>query len=284
MSENLIAYIPTLNQRHLNWFFSHRGSDLFLVTQPMAEKILPRLKRNMASLPTEMVAEMIESKHLLRKVWFFDAWDPPEFRSPTWNNWILPDEDVSHLLADEYLLPAGCSVRFEPIWARWDMQAVLAEQPVISDLEISLEEFDRKILQEAAELSRHSPDWWRQVGATLLDRNGKVLARAYNTHMPNEYETYIFGDPAINRDAGQKGKSCARHAEVGVIAECAKHGLAVEGGSIYVTTFPCESCAAMIVDSGIREVYFSEGYSSLNSLDIFRSRNVKLIQVKNPDA
>jgi deoxycytidylate deaminase len=160
------------------------------------------------------------------------------------------------------------------------MQAVLAEQPIIPDVEISVDELDRELIGRAQVASERSPDWWRRVGALVTDAGDNPLFVAYNTHMPNEYETYIFGDPAINRDAGQAGKSCALHAEDAVLADCARYGKAVDGGKIYVTTFPCEGCARKIARSGIRSVYFREGYSSLNALDDFRTYGVRIVQVK----
>jgi len=288
MSENLIAYIPTLNQRHIDWLKSHPGSDLYLISQEDAEALLPRLKRNMAALPTEMIARFLEQEKAalgLRRVWIFaPEWQEPDLRSVVWKRWVAADEDISHLVAEKHLLPAGCDVSFEMTWARYDMQAVLARQEPIPDAEITSDELALVILKDLQTLSERSPDWWRRVAAAAVNRQGRKLAVAYNMHMPNEYETYAFGDPAINREAGQTGKSCACHAEMGVIAECARQGYVLDGGKIYVTTFPCEVCAGIIARAGVKEVYFLEGYSSLNALDVFRTSKVKLIQVKEAPA
>ena len=103
---NLIAYIPTLNQRHLEWFGRHPGSDLFLISQTEAENLLPRLARNMAALPTEMVARMISLEGLVRQVRvFFLGWEDCDLdlSSSVWQTWILPDEDISHIFAKKYL-------------------------------------------------------------------------------------------------------------------------------------------------------------------------------------
>jgi dCMP deaminase len=281
MSANLIAYIPTLNARHLDWLARHKESDLLLVSQEEAEGLLPRLARNMAAVPTSIVLRTIEAERLVRAVWPFGSEiSDVDLSSDTWNHWVLPDEDISHLVADKYLVPAGCKVTYEMIWARWDMKAVFSEQPVMPDVEISVDELDREFINRAQVASERSPDWWRRVGAFVADADGNPLAIAYNTHMPNEYETYIFSDPAINRDAGQAGKSIALHAEDGAITDCARYGRAVDGGKIYVTTFPCKPCAGKIVRSGIRTVYFREGYSTLDAISDFHTHGVKVVQVK----
>jgi dCMP deaminase len=284
MSENLIAYIPTLNQRHLDWFKKHPDSRLFLITEKMAGALLPRLHRNMAALPSYMVAKMIEAAGVVQSVMLFDPEDDdPQLNhsSGIWHNWIVADEDISRLVSEKYLVPANCSVVYESIWARWDMQAVHQSQPVIADVDISADEFDVDIMKKLRILSDQSPDWWRRVAAGIVNADGRVIATAYNTHMPNEYETYIFGDPALNRDAGEKGKSCVIHAEQAAIIDCARLGFALLGAKIYVTTFPCEMCAREIAHSGIREVYFAEGYSSLNAQEVLRSRGVRIVQVKH---
>lgn len=286
MGKNLIAYIPTVNKRHKKWLDKHSGlyTNLFLISQQDAEKLLQRLERNEAALPTEIVVTMLRAHftQIGRIAMFSEAWvgTTVDFKHPDYKHWILADEDVSELFAEKYLLPAGCSVEYENIWARYDMKAVIAQQPVIPDVKISTDEEDRFIMMDLASRAQKSPDWWRQIAAGALAEDGSPLACAYNTHLPNEYETYIFGDPAINRDAGQKGKSCALHSELAVIAQCAKNGLKLAGGTMFVTTFPCEGCAMAMVEAGVKELVFYEGYSSLNAYDILHNRRVKIVQLK----
>lgn len=283
---NLIAYVPTLNQRHLEWFKRHPDSALFLISQTEAERLLSRLARNMAALPTEIVARMISSEGWVRRVQvFLPGWeeDDPDFSSPSWKSWILPDEDVSHIFAEKYLMPAGCDFNFEMIWARYDMVAVTRNQPVIPDVEISSSELDLELMNTALQISGRSPDWWRQIGALAVSSDERVLVTACNTHLPNEYEAYIFGDPGLNRDAGKEGKYVSIHAEEAVITHCARYGLALDGSHLYVTTFPCERCARQIVQAGVNKVFFRHGFSSLNAQDDLRVNGVRIIQVKAPE-
>lgn len=283
---NLIAYIPTLNQRHLEWFRQHPESDLFLISQVEAEKLLPRLARNMAALPTEMVARMISLEKLVSRVQiFFPSWgnEDSEFSSSIRQDWILPDEDVCRIFAEKYLASAGCSFSFEMIWARYDMLAVTRNQPVVPDVEISTSKLDQELMDKAVEISKRSPDWWRTIGALAVSSDERVLIVACNTHLPNEYETYIFGDPGLNREAGQIGKYTSSHAEEAIITHCARYGLALEGSRLYATTFPCERCARQIAQAGISKVFFREGFSSLNGQDVLRVGGVKIIQVKAPE-
>ncbi|TWG82719.1 deoxycytidylate deaminase [Cupriavidus gilardii J11] len=55
--------------------------------------------------------------------------------------------------------------------------------------------------------------------------------------------------------------SRAVHAEMHALLNAgAAHGAKVRGGRLFVTTYPCHSCARHIVAAGIKEVYFLEPY------------------------
>lgn len=50
------------------------------------------------------------------------------------------------------------------------------------------------------------------------------------------------------------------HAEMAAIIDGARRGVAVDGHTMYVTTFPCHNCAKHIIASGIRHVVYLEPY------------------------
>lgn len=281
---NLIAYVPVLNQRHLDWFSKHPHSNLFLISQEWAQNLIPRLERNMVAVSTQVMVQMIQSLNLSFGV--VEVLKPESENSIldhcTHNHFFLPNEDVSHVFVEQLHNPYdNLRFTFEQIWARWDMRAVHAVQPVLPDLEVSLSAVDILRIQTLDKETLKSPDWWRQISAGLWTAGG-VSVVAHNTHMPNEYETYIFGDPRLNVDAGQKGVYCSLHAERAVISLCAKEGIRTKGASLYVTTFPCEDCAREIAFAGFSKVFFKEGYSVLNALEVLKSRGVQIIQVKDP--
>lgn len=271
---NLIAYIPTLNQRHVDWFKKHPKSELFLIPQEMAEEVVPRLKRNMASVATELMVQMIGGTELVERVSIIRPFKPLPV-----GELIFPDEDVSHAFVNVLNAKELNIFTFEMIWARWDMKAVTGSQPVIADVVVSTSPLDNLRMRMAEAISVNSPDWWRQIGAVAFDFDGNRMVSVFNTHMPNEYETYIFGDPRLNVDAGQKGKYVALHSEQAIIALCARYGLSILGASVYVTTFPCEDCARWLGFSGVKRVFFRNGYSVLNAQEVLRSYGVEIVQV-----
>jgi cytidine deaminase len=59
------------------------------------------------------------------------------------------------------------------------------------------------------------------------------------------------------------------HAEMFALMEAARRGLAVDGGTLYCTTFPCHMCARHIVASGIREVFYIEPYPKSMTQELY---------------
>lgn len=69
---------------------------------------------------------------------------------------------------------------------------------------------------------------------------------------------------AIRNDSQLKSLiefSRAVHAEMHALLNAgASHGASIRGGKLFVTTYPCHSCARHLVAAGIKEVYFVEPY------------------------
>ncbi len=285
---NLIAYIPVLNQRHLNWFQKHPNSSLHLISQERAESLIPYLSRHMAAVPTSVQLGSIsylDAPWQVKNVAIFDPENlDPCLNSPLvkWKTYILPDEDVSHALVEKYFTAARANVVFEDIHARWDMTAVKRASPVMVDVDHTSDPGHNLRLNIARQIAPKSPDWWRQVGAALFV-NGTCVAFACNEHYPTEYEQDLMGDPRMVFNAGQPGKYLSLHSERAVIAFCAQKGIPTWGSYLYVTTFPCEDCAREIVAAGVHHVFFEEGYSALNAQEVLKSHGVKIVQVaKDP--
>jgi len=62
----------------------------------------------------------------------------------------------------------------------------------------------------------------------------------------------------------------AVHAEMGVITDAARRGVALRGATMYGTTFPCHNCAKHIVASGIKRLVYIEPYPKSQVARLFR--------------
>lgn len=59
-------------------------------------------------------------------------------------------------------------------------------------------------------------------------------------------------------DIGEFGRTV--HAEMAALLDAARRGVAVDGLTMFVTTFPCHNCAKHIIAAGIRRVVYLEPY------------------------
>ncbi len=106
-----------------------------------------------------------------------------------------------------------------------------------------------------------------QVGAVLVADDGRsVLLTGYN------------GPPASVADLPERFERPAKylyatHAEMNVIATAARHGIRTAGCVLYVSHHPCSACSRLIIQAGIRRVYFGEGTTSMPP-DEFRAAKI----------
>lgn len=94
------------------------------------------------------------------------------------------------------------------------------------------------------------------VGAVIMDSSNRIVATGYNGSAGH-------GIPHCD-DVGHvmRDDHCIAtvHAEQNAIADCARTGKATEGCTIYVTHFPCLICTKLLIQSGIKKVYYNNDY------------------------
>jgi dCMP deaminase len=83
--------------------------------------------------------------------------------------------------------------------------------------------------------------------------------------------------------SGQRHELCrGLHAEQNAIIQAAIYGISIEGSDLYCTNLPCIICTKMIINAGIRRVYYEDGYADELSLGMFEEAGVELISLKEP--
>ena len=72
------------------------------------------------------------------------------------------------------------------------------------------------------------------------------------------------------------------HAEANAIAQAAKHGVAVNGATLYCKMEPCLDCTKLIINSGIKRVVCEKLYhAAQDSRDFFKQAGVELKVLNN---
>jgi len=272
----LLLYLPVIHQGYLDLITKQNIPIGILAKDLLAE--LPCLARDVRALNSGTAWRLVRGLHLSASV--FDREDLIELVRSGGYDFVLPDDELSRIIADKYL--QSQDYKLIPAWLRWDRQNAMSEEQVDQDRRISIDEFDRKVIIVGQEAARHSSDWWRQVGAGLVFA-GVIEIVEFNHHLPTEYSPEIDGDPRSNFNWGENiDRSTAIHAEAAVIAQAARQGLSTLGTSLYVTTFPCGPCARLVAEAGIKHVYYAEGYSRADAQVIFKAFGIELVKVEMP--
>nr|XP_021190461.2 deoxycytidylate deaminase isoform X1 [Helicoverpa armigera] len=108
---------------------------------------------------------------------------------------------------------------------------------------ISWQDYFMAVACLAAQRSK-DPD--TQVGACIVNKDNRIISIGYNG-LPNGYPDDEF-------TWAKKDKLYVCHAEMNAIVN--KNCSDVKGCHIYVNLFPCNECAKIIIQSGIRKVYY----------------------------
>ena len=112
----------------------------------------------------------------------------------------------------------------------------------------------RYFMNLAAQAATRSTCPRKHVGAVIV-RDRTILSTGYNGS--------IRGAPHCD-EAGclMENAHCVRtvHAEANALVQAARHGIRLEGAEIFVTASPCFNCFKLIVNAGIRTIYYGEFY------------------------
>lgn len=117
---------------------------------------------------------------------------------------------------------------------------------------------DRYFLNIAALVSTRSTCLHRRVGAVLV-RDKHILSTGYNGAPSGEPHCAEVGCSKPEHGVGME-RCRAVHAEANAIIQAARHGVSIEGATLYCTHSPCPICAAMLRNAGIETIIYEEEY------------------------
>ena len=135
--------------------------------------------------------------------------------------------------------------------------------------------WDETYLELAFVVAKRSPCCKRQVGAVLVSDDKCILGAGYNG--PPRGAPHRTELTCIRRDipsGTQADVVCCAHAETNAIAQAARHGVAVKGATLYVTTSPCAGCARTVINAGVVRVVAATPYADPVAAVVFAESNV----------
>lgn len=90
-----------------------------------------------------------------------------------------------------------------------------------------------------------------QVGC-VITKDNRILSSGYNGYISGVEDQVIIKD----------GHEIFIHSECNAICDAAKRGTNIDGGTIYITHYPCLNCTTMIIASGIKKIVYYDDYKN----------------------
>ena len=133
--------------------------------------------------------------------------------------------------------------------------------------------WDEYFMRITAEVAQRSTCNRAQVGAVVV-KDKRILTTGYNGSPRGLPHCTEVGGLMVDGH-------CVRtiHAEQNALLQGALHGVALAGGTVYVTHQPCLNCAKMIINAGITRVVFTRAYPDTISEDFLRQAGIVLEQL-----
>ena len=112
------------------------------------------------------------------------------------------------------------------------------------------------------------------INITSLEEKGelKLIDDKYYFKCPHCEKEYIIEKNIIfNLIYNPKtDHTIVVHAEQNSIVWASKMGISIKDASMYVTDAPCGQCAKLIVQSGIKEVYYMRDFRTKEGIELFK--------------
>ena len=113
----------------------------------------------------------------------------------------------------------------------------------------------------------------RQVGAVIV-KDGAIISFGYNG-TPNGFDNCCEVNDTTKREV--------LHAESNAISKVAQSTISSTGATLYVTTSPCFDCSKLIIQSGIKKVYWTEAYRDLSGIELLKKANIEVERIHPKD-
>ena len=137
----------------------------------------------------------------------------------------------------------------------------------------------------------------KKVGCVLV-KDGTIISHGYNgtpygfDNDCEEYEERYYDSPTgaeiledngfelMNNGIARKliTKKEVLHSESNAISKVAKSSNSSEGADLYVTLSPCFDCSKLIIQSGIKRVFYREEYRLKGGLELLEKAGIQCVR------
>ena len=128
-------------------------------------------------------------------------------------------------------------------------------------------ELDLRYLRMARIWAENSYCERRKVGA-LIVKDKMIISDGYNG-TPAGFEN-------VCEDENHLTKPYGLHAEAHDNTKIARSGNNSEGATLYVTDAPCIECSKLIIQSGIKKVFYARQYRLTDGIDLLQRAGIEV--------
>lgn len=122
----------------------------------------------------------------------------------------------------------------------------------------------------------------RQVGCVIVKEDNPVSFGFSGPCRKMEHCGDIGGCKRRAMPDYQSGKYLeicpSTHAEQNAVAFAARHGIALEGATAYVNTFPCKDCMNSLINAGIKKIVYNDTYNAELSAYIAKTVGIETVK------
>lgn len=130
------------------------------------------------------------------------------------------------------------------------------------------ETLDKRYMRMATIWAENSYCQRRKVGA-LIVKDKMIISDGYNG-TPVGFEN-------VCEDENGLTKPYVIHAEANAISKIARSNNSSEGSTLYVTAAPCIECSKLIIQAGIKRVFYGEKYRLEDGLNLLKRAGIEVI-------
>lgn len=142
--------------------------------------------------------------------------------------------------------------------------------------------WERYFMDIAELVAKRSTCRRRAVGAVIV-KNKRILTTGYNGAPSNIRHCIEAGclREEMNVASGERHELCRGiHAEQNAIIQAAFHGVSINDAALYCTNLPCSICAKMIINAGIKTIYYLSGYADALSEEMLAEAGVAVVKLE----
>ncbi|MEN8781249.1 MAG: cytidine/deoxycytidylate deaminase family protein [Desulfobacterales bacterium] len=140
--------------------------------------------------------------------------------------------------------------------------------------------WDTYFMNITALVAQRSTCTRRAVGAIIV-KDKRILSTGYNGAPSGIRHCLEVGclRESLQVPSGERHELCRGiHAEQNAIIQAAYHGVSVNNAVLYCTNQPCAICAKMIINAGIKKIYYQSGYTDALAQEMLSEAGIDLIK------